>query len=371
MSKPVREQELKVAVIVTEYRHNSHADVILGRLLGEFDYTPQLKVASLYTDQVPSNDMSREKAEKYGIPIFPTIAEAIAIGQEKDRIDGVVIIGEHGDYPENEKRQKMYPRRRLLEEVLQALDRLNLCIPVFSDKHLAYDMSDALWMYEQLKQRGIPFMGGSSVPLADTVPPFQVETARSAREILVVSFSSSIEAYGFHGMEVLQRIAEQRIGGEQGVASIQAMEGAAVWEAMDRGEWPEDLLFEALSTMPDLVPGHPRDQVADPVLLSIEYRDGTKGYVIQLQNYVNQWLSAFRCQDGQISSSRWITQTSRPFNHFERLTQYVERLIVSRQSPVPIERTLMTTGLIDLGMESLYKQARINTPELHISYQPL
>ena len=46
----------RIAAIVTEYRHNSHADVIVSRILesytldGKGEY-PNLKLASLYTDQ--------------------------------------------------------------------------------------------------------------------------------------------------------------------------------------------------------------------------------------------------------------------------------------------------------------------------------
>src|SRR5690242_8590546 len=54
----------KVAAIVTVYRHNSHADVIVSRLLqtdtldGKGKDSP-LKLVSLYTDQRPAGDISR------------------------------------------------------------------------------------------------------------------------------------------------------------------------------------------------------------------------------------------------------------------------------------------------------------------------
>lgn len=150
-------QKPKIAVIITEYRFNSHADVIVGRLLGDLGYEPRVKVVSMYTDQVPHNDMSRELSEQHGYLICETIDEAIRAGAPDDKIDGVVIIGEHGDYPWNEKGQHMYPRRRLLEEVLHAMDRYGIHVPIFSDKHYSYDMEDALWMYEEIKRRGILF----------------------------------------------------------------------------------------------------------------------------------------------------------------------------------------------------------------------
>ena len=72
----------QVAVITTAYYHNSHADMLASRILkgytldgkGEF---PKLKLASLYTDQVPENDISRKLAEKYGVPIYDTVGDAL------------------------------------------------------------------------------------------------------------------------------------------------------------------------------------------------------------------------------------------------------------------------------------------------------
>ncbi len=87
----------RVAAIVTEYRHNSHAEVIVGRLLGGLGYRPRVEVVSLYTDQVPANDMSRDEAARRGIPICATIRDAIRADHCSEPIDGVVIIGEHGD----------------------------------------------------------------------------------------------------------------------------------------------------------------------------------------------------------------------------------------------------------------------------------
>ena len=97
----------RVAAIVTEYRLDSHADVIIRRLLAGYEYngrhqTPQVEVLSMYTDQVPSNDMSRAMAAKHGVKICPTVRDALA-GNEGLAVQGVVLVGEHGNYPENDK----------------------------------------------------------------------------------------------------------------------------------------------------------------------------------------------------------------------------------------------------------------------------
>lgn len=358
----------RIAAIVTEYRYNSHAEVILGRLLGDFSYQPRIEVASIYTDQVPAGDMSHEIAKRLAIPIYPTIRKAIRNEGGVAPIDGVVIIGEHGNYPVNEKGQTMYPRRRMLEETLAALAELDLNVPIFSDKHLAYNYEDALWMYKELKKRNIPFMGGSSIPHTDPIPAFDRTKLRSVNEIVVVS-PPLLEGYGIHALEVLQSLAERRLGGETGVGSVRAFQGGEVWTAMDRQEWPEELLLEAMKVYPGLVPIHPRDLDPNPLLIMIEYTDGTKGFVVQLHNVIEQWGFAFRNKQGETAAALCNSHLERPFNHFERFAEMIESFMITRQPPFPMERTLLTTGMICYAVDAFHFGRTIDTPELEIAYQ--
>src|SRR5688500_5258975 len=111
----------KIAAIITEYRRWSHADVIVGKMLEGFMYDGKEKAnlqgVSMFVDQFPKGDMSRALAEKCKFKICDTIAEALLLGGNKLAVEGVVCIGEHGNYPNNEKGQKLYPRRRFFEEV--------------------------------------------------------------------------------------------------------------------------------------------------------------------------------------------------------------------------------------------------------------
>ena len=115
----------KVAAIVTEYRKWSHADVILRNLLDGYPdgKKPDLELVSLYTDQVPKSDMSRDLAKKHGFKIFDTIARGLTLGGKTLAVDGVLSIGEHGNYPDNEKGQMLYPRRRFFEEICKVFEQ--------------------------------------------------------------------------------------------------------------------------------------------------------------------------------------------------------------------------------------------------------
>src|SRR6266446_1197827 len=103
------EAKKKVAAIITEYRRWSHADVIIGKILEGYNQDggagPNLTVASMYVDQFPANDMSRDLAKKHGFKIYNSIPDALTAGGRQLAVDGVLCIGEHGNYPANAKGQ--------------------------------------------------------------------------------------------------------------------------------------------------------------------------------------------------------------------------------------------------------------------------
>src|SRR5262245_25367827 len=117
----------KVAAIVTEYRKWSHADVIVGKIIEGYFYDgkerPDLELVSMYVDQFNKTDISKKLAEKYKFKICETIEEALTLGGKKLAVEGVVIVGEHGNYPHNDKGQHLYPRRRFFEETAKTFEK--------------------------------------------------------------------------------------------------------------------------------------------------------------------------------------------------------------------------------------------------------
>ncbi len=56
---------------------------------------------------------------------------------------------------------------------------------------------------------------------------------------------------------------------------------------------------------------------------------------------------------------------------FSPLVNNVEKMFLTGRPSYPLERTLLTTGLVAAGVESLHQeQKRIDTPHLDIAYQP-
>ncbi len=70
-----------VAAIITVYFHNSHADVLLTKILEGWKHDggpgPALKLASIYIDQPEGSAFGLEILEKHGIRRFNTIEEAL------------------------------------------------------------------------------------------------------------------------------------------------------------------------------------------------------------------------------------------------------------------------------------------------------
>src|SRR5207248_8137563 len=139
----------------------------------------------------------------HNVPIFPTIREALTLGGDSLAVDGVVIVGEHGTYPHNEKGQHLYPRRRFFEETVAVFRESGRVVPVFNDKHLAWNWADAKWMYDTAQELRIPFMAGSSVPLTHRVPPMRVPLGADVEELVIVAFGG-LESYGYHALELGQ-----------------------------------------------------------------------------------------------------------------------------------------------------------------------
>ncbi len=367
----------KVAAIVTEYRHNSHADVIVSRILQSYTLDgkgkyPKLKLASLYTDQVPKIDKSRELAKRHGFPIYKTVADALTLGTGKLAVDGVLLIAEHGDYPESATGQFMFPKRRLFGEIVKVFEQSKRVVPVFSDKHLSDNWKDGKWMYDTAKKMEIPLMAGSSLPLLWRYPATDVRRGTKLKQIVALSYHR-LDSYGFHALEMLQSLVERRAGGETGIKSVQCLEGPAVWEAGRKGVYDEQLLKAALARLKEkpLKPGTDLQKVVkNPILFVIDFNDGLRACVFTLNYVILEWSAAWRDADGRIDSTLFWTQELRPFNHFTFQLQGIEKMMLTGKPTWPVERTLLTTGALDALLISKQQSGRrINTPYLKIAYQ--
>ncbi len=355
-----------VAAIVTEYRYYSHADVICSRMLEGYmpnntRQEPRTRIVSMYTDQVPEKDLSRGMAAKHGFQIYPSIAEALTLGTGKLAVDAVLLIGEHGNYPTNDRGQKLYPRFDLYERIIDVFKESGRAVPLFSDKHLSWSWDRAHLMYAQSKQLGFPFMAGSSIPDTVRFPALELPLGCGIREAVAVGYAD-LDAYGFHTLEALQCMVERRSGGESGIRAVEMIEGARVWE------YKSELLDAALARAFKNKPGRPEDNAKKPALFRLEYNDGFVANVFMLTGHTEEWTFATRL-GGKVVSTVFGSPDLRPLPHFDGLVHCIEELFVSGRAVYPVERTLLTTGALAFLFESRAVGKRVLTPQLNVSYR--
>ncbi len=368
----------KVAGLASVYHVNSHADVILGRMLqtDTLDgkgHSPSIELASLYLDQTPATDIGKPLARAKNIRVCERPADALTLGGAKLAVDGVLLVAEHGQYPKSNVGQTIYPKRRLFSEVLDVFDTSGRVAPVFIDKHLADNWSDAKWIYDEAIKRKIPLMAGSSLPGLWRYPPIDVRKGAKLRQIVVTSYHT-LDGYGFHAVEVLQCLAERRQGGETGVSSVQCLTGLDVWKAGTAGVYDKALLDAALSRLKERpLPAGKRieELVPNPVLFVVDYKDGLRGCVFTLNDAVSEWAAAWRyAEDDALESTLFWTQEVRPFAHFNTLFKSIERMMHTGTPTWPVERTLLTSGILDAELRSkLSGGKRLDTPWLEVVYR--
>ncbi|MEZ5364769.1 MAG: hypothetical protein R2748_21135 [Bryobacterales bacterium] len=369
-----------VAAIITEYRYLSHADVIVTKLMEGYEHDggpgPKLRLAAMYVDQFHDNDMARDLARKHSIPIFDSIEGAITMGTQGVAVDGVLSIGEHGQYPwTKDTNQHMYPRRRFFDGIAATFQKYDKVVPVFNDKHLAYNWPDAKYMYDLARATEIPLMAGSSIPVAWRIPPLQLPRGCEIEEAIGLGYGG-LEAYGFHTLEGMQCQVERRKGYETGVEAVETFQGrAAIEDAERRGVWSRELLEAALEAAPDRLPGRPTPEDYDDknyAVYRIYYRDGLKASIVIASQAVSTF--GFACKlkgESKPRATAFELQRGTPYRHFGYLIDAVEPMIRTGKPSYPVERTLLTGGVLDAAMRSLAAGGeRIETPYLDIAYEP-
>lgn len=368
----------RVAGINSIYRYKSHAYHIEGRFLDGYKregmhHQPPFKLVRMYNDQTPPDDMGRAVCAKRGIELCKSVAETLGGSQGLD-VDAVLLICEHGDYPVNEYGQILYPRFELFEQVVEVFRKAGRGVPVFVDKHLSFDQRKAARMVATAGELKFPLMAGSSLPVTWRQPEIEPPLETPFREGLSIFGydRGPAEIYLFHALEVLQCMWERRRGGETGVRSVRCFEGPAVWQAADDGVWSWELLAAALARCPSANVGQVKDNVTRPLALVIEYRDGTRATVLNLVEQVSDLAFAGRI-DGQREplAACFVLPPPPGARFFNPLTWHIEQFFTTGRPPYPVERTLLTSTVLDLALHSRKDNGRsIASEALDIRYIP-
>jgi hypothetical protein len=156
---------------------------------------------------------------------------------------------------------------------------------------------------------------------------------------------------------------------------VQCLTGDAVWEAQRQKQFDPELFEAALGRL-----SHPPDGrrplselVKAPILWRVEYVDGLRATVLELNGLSGEWTGAWRLRDDRrIDATQFWTQEARPAAHFTLLLHAIEKLMLTREVSWNVERTLLTTGLLDALLQSrLAGGVPRETPYLQFGYQPI
>ena len=359
-----RRRRLKIAAVTTIYFKYSHAQHIVDRFLEGYGWEgkhhrPDMDVVSLYVEQVGENDLSRERLKRYpGMKHAKTIEQALTLGTGKLAVDGVLLIGEHGNYPVNEKGQTQYPRYEYFGKIVDVFRKTGQTAPVFNDKHLSWNWKWAREMYDTSRKMDFGFMAGSSLPVARRMPAVDLPWKSKIRE-----------------------------------SWVEALEGDRFWKAMEAGSWEKGgwdrQLMENGFTRSNTIQvvrdnyGVVLPKIADLKRMApgsyayrFQYRDGTRATALAFREKERQGriLSdtpiTVRMKNDDIFSTLVYLPYYSMRNFFNPLVNHIETLFRTGKSPYPVERTLLTTGMTAAGVESLFqKQKRLATPHLAIKYK--
>ena len=366
----------RVAAINSVYRLRSHAYHIAGRFIhgytrNGFHHQPPFELVRMWNHQQPVADLGPSTCEQHGIELCKTIPQALGEKQGLD-VDAILLIIEHGDYPQNDRNQLLYPRFEFFQQIVDVFRKTGRSVPVFVDKHLSYDHQFAAKMVKTARDMNFGLMAGSSLPVTWRRPEIEPTLGTPFKEGLVCFGyeRKTVEIYLFHALEVLQCMLERRKGGETGVKSVEFLEGDAVWVAGDEGRWSWRLLDAALARCPSRNTGPIRENVLNPQGLLIEYEDGTQGTILNLYEQTSDFGFAATIEGWSEPISSCFFLPSPPgARFFDPLTYNIEKFFASGTPPYPVERTLLTSTMTDLAMQSIHEDSRlIAHPALGVKY---
>ena len=379
----------RIAFLGTEVRTHSHAQHFLDRHAMGYTYggkwqAPRFDIASVFIDQHPEGDLAPSRIEKYKLRSFSSIEEALTLGTSKLAVDGVVIIAEHGKYPDNEKGQRRYPRYDWFKKVVKVFEASGRSVPVFNDKHLSTVWSECVEMVEDSKRLGFPFLAGSSLPVTWRMPSIDMPIDTPLKESVCVCYGRP-DSYDFHGLETAQCMSERRKGGEVGISRVVALRGENLWQTLRMEKYKDTrrLIAAALTRSHNLPvdTGYPTAPVTvewaekaltDSIGYLIEHRDGFK--TTMLMSPIRDFnYAGLRADNDEIVSCQMYlpmpTHGSSTADFFNPLARHIETLVIENQSPYPVQRTLLTSGMVIAGVDSLFQESKvIETPEMSVQY---
>lgn len=332
----------------------------------------------------PISDLSVARSRQFGFRLCRNIPEALRCGGERLAVDAVLTVVEQGNYPSNDKGQILLPCYDFFQQCVQVFEEEGRAVPYFNHKQLSFSFPEARQMGATAERLGFPLLAGSSLPVTWRLPPVDIPMGAQVQEAVMVGVGA-FDGMDFDALEAMQCMLERRKGGETGVRAVQLIEGDEVWEAGQAGRWSRELLSSALSRSDTplgltLLDGRTQDLVGsgvlpqlvkDPAAYLIEYRDGTRATLLMLNGAVMDFNISARVAGRGLISTQFFLPPTPDVTNTACLAAKIERMFITRNAPYPVQRTLLTSGLLEACLDSRRRlNQRLETPHLAVSYQP-
>jgi hypothetical protein len=380
-----------IAVISTAFYLRSHTDVLVTRWTkhrpGDAAWGwdgPSSHLASIHIEQTRENDIGVAWAKENNVPLMATIEEALTLGQNRIAVQGVLLIGEHGDYPHNEFGQKEYPRKRLFDSIVAVYRKYGKSLPIMVDKHYSYDAKWAHEMVDTAKAMGFPLLGGSSIPHVNFQPRPGLKPGFEPVKALAVYYGDN-EAYLYHSIEFSQSILEKRKGGEPGIKAVTAWEGEEVWPLVEK-HFGDNLTAAAVSSESKVKAGDMKADCAawthknqkkgstkvSPVLTILHYADGFDAGHLNLNGHVQGWSMAVETANQTIHPvGTVVADEDLWYAHFATFAKLCETFLMTGKYPFAPERALLTTCATAASMHALHQPGvKYDSPLARVAYKP-
>jgi hypothetical protein len=330
----------------------------------------------------PTADLSRGRAQQFGFRLCSNIPEALRCGGDRIAVDAVLAIVEQDDYPSNDRGQILLPTYDFFQQCVQVFEDEGRGAPYFNHKQLSFSFEEAQTMVKTANRLRFPLLAGSSLPVTWRLPDVDIPLGAEVEEAVMVGVGDGMD---FDALEALQCMLERRKGGETGVKAVQLLEGDDVWAAGKAGRWSNDLLSSALSRSDTpmgltVLDGRTQDLVAsgvlpqlvkNPAAYCIEYTDGTRATLLMLNGAIMDFNISARVAGHGMVSTQFFLPPPPNVTYSACLVTKIEQLFETQSTAYPVERTLLTTGVLEACLHSRHRlNQRLETPHLAFAYQP-
>ncbi len=334
-----------------------------------------------------ATDLSEPRSQEFGFRLCRNIPEALRCGGSKIAVDAVLAIAEQGgDYPysSNDMGQVLLPTYDWFQQCAHVFEEENHAVPYFNHKQLSFSFPEAQNMVNTAERMKFPLLAGSSMPVTWRLPDVDIPLGAPVQEAVMVGVGR-FDGMDFDALDTMQSMLERRKGGETGVKAVQLLEGDDVWAARKAGRWPEELMSSALSrsdtplgltvldgrTQDLAAPGVLQQLVKDPAAYCIEYNDGTRATLLMLNGAIRDFNISARVAGHGLVSTQFFMPPAPNQTYSACLATKIEQMYQTRNAPYPVQRILLTTGILEACLTSRHRlNQRLETPQLAISYQP-